>query len=113
MRQWICTAALLTTGACTGAEITTPERINIEVTGSAECLATANVTLMDYGVDAATMPEWEQGIGKMEFGPIEVKRVPEVRRRLSAAACVRAIRQRPCSTPLTDVDFCNAPQRPA
>ena len=108
--RWTWTAVLLTS-ACTGAEVSTPERINIEVTGSPECLSTAYATLDDHGVGAATVPVWARGIGKIEFGPIEIHRAPEVRSWLSAAACVEAVRQRPCSTPLTDVDFCNAPKR--
>ncbi|QAY78162.1 hypothetical protein [Sphingosinicella sp. BN140058] len=108
--RWIWTAALLTS-ACTDGEVGTPERINVEVTGSPECLSTVYASLNDHGIAAATMPAWEKGIGKMEFGTIEIHRAPEVRSWLTTAACVRAIRQRPCSTPLTDVDFCNAPKR--
>jgi len=85
-----------------------PKQLNIELMGTPECLAeVTNGLTADLDIPPATMPIWSKSqIGVMEFGPIDVSELPAVRQRLRKFACVQRVRQRPCSTPLTDVVFC-------
>jgi hypothetical protein len=85
-----------------------PEQVNLELTGTPECLADAMVKLhVELQVPFATLPVWSKDqIGRQEFGPIETKDLRRVREGLRSITCLRQIRQRPCATPLTDVVFC-------
>lgn len=67
--------------------------INIELVGTSECLARAVVTL-DLGLQIA--PEWKDGIGVMEVGPVEQGRYVELARDLRQKSCVRSFRPQPC-----------------
>ncbi len=88
-----------------------PQRLNIELTGTPECLAHVGIDLLsDLQISPATMPVWSTGIGRQEFGPVEVGELPAVKRKLRSSACLKAIRQRPCATPLTDVAVCLDPR---
>ena len=109
--RWIWVFAVLACTACTGANEAPPTLTNIEVTGSPECLAKVVHIFDNHGVGAATMPKWANGLGSMEFGPIEVATVPQARSWVRVAECVRAVRQRPCSAPNTDVALCGASKR--
>ena len=104
----LATVVLLACTACHRDETETPQRLNIEVTGSPECLGLATGRL---GLPAATMPVWSNGRGTMEFGPFEATQFSKVVKQLHATRCVQAIRQRPCANGLSDIDMCNAPAR--
>lgn len=106
MRLQVATAALLACAACDRGATEPPKRVNIEVTGSAECLGSL---VSDLDLRMATTPVFTDNIGRMEFGPIEATEFPKVVDRLRAAKCVQVIRQLPCTTPLSDIDWCNAP----
>jgi hypothetical protein len=100
--------AVFTCAACHAGETEPPQRVNIEVTGSPQCLASV-VGLLD--LPAATMPVWSGRFGRMEFGPVEATGFSGVVGLLRTTKCVQAIRQRPCATRLSDLDTCNAPKR--
>ena len=104
----LATIVLLACAACHSNETKPPQRINVEVTGSPECLGRATGRL---GLPAVTMPVWSNDHGTMEFGPFEATKFSEVVKRLQATKCVQAIRQRPCANGLSDVDMCDAPER--
>ncbi len=103
---------MLACAGCDQAETAPPpQRLNIELTGPPECLAHVGIDLLsDLHISPATMPVWSTGIGRQEFGPVEVGELPAVKRKLRSSSCLKAIRRRPCSTPLTDVAFCLDPR---
>jgi hypothetical protein len=106
----VSSLALLVTAACSRAPVEpAPQRINVEATGSSECLAEVTGALSDLHIAVAVMPVWQDDVGRMEFGPIELDQLNQVDRKLRAISCIQSFRQRACSTPNTDVDFCNAP----
>lgn len=112
---WRFGFALSITLACAGCDqvekAPPSQRLNIELTGTPECLAHVGIDLLsDLQISPATMPVWSTRIGRQEFGPVEVSELPAVKRKLRSSACLRAIRQRPCATPLTDVAFCLDPR---
>lgn len=77
--------------------------INIELVGTSECLAGAVVRL-DFGLQIG--PEWKDGIGVMEVGPVEQGRYVELARDLRQKSCVRSFRPRPCRTTGSDIVVC-------
>lgn len=108
MKHKLAAVTLLTFAACDRGKIEPPQRVNIEVTGSPECLARV---VNRIGLSAATMPLWSDHIGTMEFGPVEAVMVPKAVDRLRTTKCMQSIKQRPCANPLSDVDICNARER--
>ena len=106
MKLKLATVVLLACAACHERETKSPQRVNIEVIGSPECLGS---TIGRLGFPAATMPVWSAHIGTMELGPFDTLEFPRVVKQLRTMKCVRAIRQRPCATPMTDVETCSAP----
>lgn len=108
MKHKLAAVTLLTFAACDRGEIEPPQRVNIEVTGSPECLARV---FNRIGLSAATMPVWSDHIGAMEFGPVETIKVSKAVDRLRTTKCIQSIKQRPCANPLSDVDKCNARER--
>ena len=108
MRLKLATFVLLACAACHKGETEPPQQVNIEVTGSPECLG--NV-VGRIGLPAVTMPIWSNNRGAMEFGPFQATAFSNVVKRLRTTKCVQAIRQRPCANGLSDVDMCNAPER--
>lgn len=84
-----------------------PERFNVEISGSPECLAIVSGSLMDFGISSATIPEWSRpGFGSQQFGPVEVQDYAAVKKMLKGKICLKGARTKPCSTPLTDVRWC-------
>lgn len=71
-----------------------PERVNVEVTASPECLATATTALgdIDMNIAVAVMPVWRDGTGRMEFGPVGPAKLSQVETKLDAISCIRSIR---------------------
>ena len=104
----LATVVLLACAACHSDETKPPQRVNIEVTGSPECLGSV-VGRLD--LPAVTMPVWSNDRGTMEFGPFEAAEFSKAVKRLRTTKCVQAIRQRPCANGLSDVDMCHAPER--
>lgn len=112
VKRSICIVTLFAAGACKENQKPYPERLNIEVTGFPQCLGQMVVWFGDYDIPAVTMPKWRNDhIGTMEFGPVDVVKLTHVERSLNAVTCVRALRRRPCSSPLTDVEQCTASAR--
>ena len=105
MKLKLATVALLACAACHERETKSAQRLNIEVIGSPECLGS---TVGRLDLPAATMPIWSDHLGSMELGPFDAVEYPKVVKQLRTTKCVRAIRQRPCATPMTDVGTCNA-----
>lgn len=87
-----------------------PERVNLEVSGSPECLALAVHAMDEIDVSFATAPVFSNAVGQMQFGPVEGEQLQAANLKLQELSCVRAIRQRPCATPTTDVNWCDAPK---
>ena len=86
-----------------------PRSFNLEVTGSATCLASVVVALEKRDVGLAKSPVWRDDvgtIGTMEVGPIETERFAGISRSVAAAKCVAQVRRRPCATPYTDIQIC-------
>ena len=105
MKLKLATVALLACASCHERETKSPQRVNIEVTGSPECLGS---TIGRLDLPAATMPVWSAHLGTMELGPFDATEFPKAVKQLRTTKCVRAIQQRPCATPMTDVGTCNA-----
>jgi hypothetical protein len=93
------TVALFTCAACHAGETEPPQRVNIEVTGSPQCLANVAGRL---DLPAVTMPVWSGRLGRLEFGPVEATGFSKVVGLLRTTKCVQAIRQQPCATGLSD-----------
>lgn len=106
MRIQVLLVVLLACAGCGRAVTQPPKRVNIEVTGSAQCLG--NIAA-DLGLSTATMPVFTNQVGRVEFGPVEATEFSKLVDQIRAAKCVQAIQQRPCATPLSDADTCNAP----
>lgn len=108
MRLKVEIVALLACASCDGGESAPRKRVTIEIAGGAQCLGSMTGAL---DLPAATMPVWTNHLGRIELGPFGAAELPGVINRLQAMKCVQAIRQRPCATPLTDIDRCSAPSR--
>ena len=83
-----------------------PRSFNLEVTGSATCLASVVVALTERNVGLAKGPAWHDHVGTMEVGPIPAERFSGISRSVASAKCVKQVRRRPCATPFTDVKVC-------
>ena len=96
--------------ACDKGQKPTPERMNLSVSGSPECLAEVYVRINKYARDGSA-PVWAKsgGTGEIEFGALDQSRFEEVRDELRPLSCVRRIQKLPCSMLSSDVNFCRAP----
>ena len=99
---------LLLAAGCHSADKISMERqkVNIEVTGTPECLARVVKQMVDRGSGVPVLPKWSGGIGSMEVGPVEARQYNETVNALGALACVKAVRSRPCATPNSDLKVC-------
>lgn len=88
------------------------ERLNLEISGTPECLAKAIAPLSELGIGMIAGPEkWNANhIGTMEVG--QMSRAISLRAidRIEALQCIRSIKQVPCRS-ATDLDFCKTPRR--
>lgn len=82
--------------------------LNLEVTGSAECLGEVVSALLDTDVGLAHEPVWSNGIGRMEVGPIDRSKLQAVTAKISERGCAKDVRIRPCSTPNSDLEICGS-----
>ena len=93
--------------ACQNSPPVKPKQLlNIEFTGSPECLAGITGKLLDMDVDLARAPVWSKNICKMEMGPIDRSKLPTVIATIGEQACAKDVRTRPCATPLSDLLIC-------
>jgi hypothetical protein len=93
--------------ACQDSPPVEPKQLlNVELTGSPECLAGIMSKLLDIDVGLARGPVWSKGRGKMEVGPIDQSKLPTVIATISEQTCARDVRRRPCATPSSDVQIC-------
>ena len=83
-----------------------PRSFNLEVTGSATCLASVTVALTERNIGLAKGPVWHDRVGTIEVGPIETERFAGISQSVASAKCVARVRRRPCATPYTDVQVC-------
>ncbi|MEP7005773.1 MAG: hypothetical protein ABI810_07310 [Sphingomonas bacterium] len=83
-----------------------PRSFNLEVSGSATCLASVIVALTERNIGLAKWPVWHDHVGTMEVGPIETERFSEISRSVSSAKCVAQVRRRPCATPHSHIHVC-------
>ncbi len=98
---------LLATGCHSADEIPAArQKVNIEVTGTSECLAQVVNLMADRGGEVAVLPKWSGGVGQMEVGPVEARQYNEVSKAVRAQTCVKAVRSRPCATPHSDLNVC-------
>lgn len=93
--------------ACQNSPPVKPKQLlNIEFTGSPECLAGITSKLLDMDVGLARAPVWSKGVGKMEMGPTDRSKLPAVIATINEQACAKDVQTRPCATPLSDVVIC-------
>jgi hypothetical protein len=104
-RSLPCVAALLAlVGACKGQQ--PPQKINIEVVGTPECLGAVTKIMADTNIGVARIPEWVNGVGTMEIGPIASADYGSTVKIVRSRSCAKAIRSRPCATPDSDINVC-------
>jgi hypothetical protein len=80
--------------------------VNVQVVGTPECLGEVTTKLSENGIKMAHVPIWTGKTGRIEFGPVPLVNFDQVSEAIQNQACVVSVKQRPCSTPLTDVNFC-------
>ncbi len=111
MTRLFAAGLLLALAACEdvpkyGAAPTTGKRerlINIELVGTSECLAGA---VQDVDAGLARGPDWKDGIGVLEVGPVGQGRYVELARMFRERGCLRSFRPRPCATGYSDIVVC-------
>lgn len=104
-RSLPCVAALLAlVGACKDQQ--PPQKINIEVVGTPECLGAVTRIMADTNIGFARIPEWVNGTGTMEIGPIASADYGSTVKIVRSQSCAKAIRSRPCATPYSDINVC-------
>jgi hypothetical protein len=108
MKLKLVTLTFLTLASCHKEEARPPQRVNIEVTGSPECLAEV---VGSTELPTATFIVWTDNVGKMEFGPVESSKASKAMDQLRATKCIKTVRRRPCRIQTTDADACPIPER--
>lgn len=87
-----------------------PQRTNLEITGSSECLGKAISTSWDYARDWSA-PEWGRNhIGKFEAAEIKISEIREMTDKLHALQCDLKIKRLPCRPVASDVNYCSSPE---
>lgn len=99
---------LLSAAGCSPADKISADqqKVNIEVTGTPECLAQVIKPMADRGIGVPVLPKWSGGIGSMEIGPVENQRYDQTVEALKALTCIKSVRRRPCATPNSDLKVC-------
>ena len=79
----------------------------ISVAGSQSCLAGLSQKLADDDVGIARFPEWNGGVGRMEFGPVPEHDVEKLIETVRMSGCASVQQQRPsCSSDYSDLHVC-------
>jgi len=81
--------------------------INVEIVGASRCLGDVMADLIDHDVGLADGPIWAKDMGRIEVGPIDRSRLKAVSALIGTHLCVRSVRERPCATPSSDIQFCD------
>ena len=79
----------------------------IAVSGSPSCLGDLTREMTAARIDVARFPEWKDGEGIMEFGPIPDERIEDSNAIVRASGFATVKGKRPsCSTDYSDVSAC-------
>ncbi|WP_428630696.1 hypothetical protein [Sphingopyxis sp.] len=79
----------------------------IAVSGSPSCLGDLTREMAAARIEVARFPEWKDGDGVMEFGPISKDRIEDLNAIVRASGCAAVTGKRPsCSTDHSDIRVC-------